>query len=903
MGAADGTVQGLTKLIDSGPDDQRFNIIIVAEGFQSSEQNSFNDTADDMVAALQSEPWFVEMGQAVNVYRLNVDSNQSGADDPLTCADESTGSGTSVATFFDATFCGGSGVRRCLSGDEELVRDTLDAQLPQWHAAAVLVNSSDRGGCANGNVFWTALSADVADVFIHELGHAAFNVADEYHYLAGCSSDETDHDNAPGMEPGRRNVTAQTLREQIKWRYFIHPTTAIPTMVNPDCSQCDDRPNVLSDDTTIGLYEGANTFHCGNFRPAYTCRMRDSSQPFCRVCVDAIADVLRPFLDTEPTVEIEPGALEFGRVAFGLTLHLSFEVKNVRVGAPVSVDINLADIVGDSAFSYPLEVERTFRLPAPVFESHTSRRVWVAFTAVDDGTPVAVGMLNVSSSQPADGLPSTVTLSGEAVEVPPVDTVLVIDRSGSMEEDTGVPGLNKRDMALEAARLYISLLKDTDRIGVVRYNNLARNPEDILTGMRVATDAGKGIANGVLTPGNLDPDGLTSIGGGIILGSDVLDGGVADQRAVLVLTDGIQNTNPDIPEGTAHVLTKTPRQRVFSVGLGLNQLQDRLVQIATVTNGTAQITGDLIAEREFLLQKLYVQILSDVADEAFVRDPKRIAWPGETQSTNVYLGEVDIAADFIVVFRSSYVFPKYMRVWLEAPDGSTYSAADAPGMGNLDYKEAQGNIYFRFKFPVAPVRPDAHVGRWKVWVENRTGGPVALTHVSTDDVYTGSLLYYAVMVKARSNMRLGGRVEQLSYDPGSPITIVLEPTLYGRPVRLIEPVVAEVDVPNVGLRTVTLTRDLAGLYKGFLTETVQEGAYQISADVTARSPQNRLLTRHRRMTGIIFRPGRPSGDGHGPGGPDGGPAGGTNGDTHEFCEKCCREILARLDKLIAQQKG
>src|SRR4029453_16742332 len=101
--------------------------------------------------------------------------------------------------------------------------------------------------------------------------------------------------------------------------------------------------------------------------------------------------------------------------------------------------------------------------------------------------------------------------------------------------------------AIEAARLYVSLLKDTDRIGVVRYNDLARDPEDILTGMRVANSAGKGIAAGVLTPANLDPDGFTSIGGGIILGSNVLDGGAADRRAILVLTDGIQNTNPDIP--------------------------------------------------------------------------------------------------------------------------------------------------------------------------------------------------------------------------------------------------------------------------------------------------------------------------------------------------------------------
>ena len=75
-------------------------------------------------------------------------------------------------------------------------------------------------------------------------------------------------------------------------------------MENPDCSACDDRDNVLSDDTIIGLYEGAGYYHCGYYRPAYTCKMRNSSKEFCRVCVDGIAEILREFIPDEPTVEV-----------------------------------------------------------------------------------------------------------------------------------------------------------------------------------------------------------------------------------------------------------------------------------------------------------------------------------------------------------------------------------------------------------------------------------------------------------------------------------------------------------------------------------------------------------------------------------------------------------------------
>ena len=39
MGIADGTIQGLTKILDNGPDNARMNVVLVAEGFTASEQS------------------------------------------------------------------------------------------------------------------------------------------------------------------------------------------------------------------------------------------------------------------------------------------------------------------------------------------------------------------------------------------------------------------------------------------------------------------------------------------------------------------------------------------------------------------------------------------------------------------------------------------------------------------------------------------------------------------------------------------------------------------------------------------------------------------------------------------------------------------------------------------------
>lgn len=869
MGTTDGTVQGLTTVLDNGPADQRMNVVLVAEGFTATEQATFNGLCDDFVTALQAEYWYPVFGDAINVHRLNVASDESGTDSPASCPDGASGSGTARATYFDATFCN-SGIWRCLSGDDMLVRSTLDAELPQWDVAAVLVNTTDHGGCANGDVFWASVRPGWESTALHELGHAGFGLADEYQYWAGCGTD-TDRDDAPLWEPGEPNITTVTDRTTLKWRHLLTPGVPVPTMLNPDCSQCDDRPNAIGDDTAVGLFESAGYYHCGRFRGSYTCRMRSNGASFCRVCVEAIAARTSTYVPATPQLEVSPLALAFGDVAHGLTLYRAFEVRNVRAGRPGALDVTLTPPTGE--FSYAPGTELSFTLPAPISSTSTSRLVFVAYTSSAAGAPAPTGVAVVSTPDDPANPSVSVDVSARPVAPPPVDSVLVVDRSDSMDGATGVVGVRKVDMAIEAARLYVALLKDNDKIGVVRYNQ-ASGPGDVLLTLRTAgaasTGAGRLAANGVLTTTTLDPDGFTSIGGGIINGSGVLDAATADARALVVLTDGIQNRPPDIPAATTVVTGKSPAQRVFAVGLGLHQLEDRLEQIASITNGTAQITGDLVDDREFLLQKLYVQILSDVADEAFVRDPVRVARPGQRQATRVWLGEVDVACDFVVVFRRAGYFPKYLNVELEAPDGTIVTPADAGAMGNAAYVDGDGHLYYRMQFPLRPADPDAHVGAWKVWVENRVRGAE----------FDAGVLTYSVMAKARSDLRLGGRVVQPSRLPGTPMELVLEPTLYGQPVHLDEPVRLDVTRPDGVIRTVTATRDAYGAYRAVFTDTGLLGAYPVSSEVSASTPLGHRVTRFRQMTGLVYLPGQ---------GEDGGPG--------EWHDKDCREARRALEIL------
>ncbi|MGA3539172.1 M64 family metallopeptidase [Micromonosporaceae bacterium DT194] len=290
MTTADGTVLGNTQVFGAAPRDRAFNIVLLAEGFTNAQQPAFNTAADDFVAALRATPPFDELAPAINVIRVNVASTDSGADDPASAG----GTGASVRTYFDATF-GGNGIRRLLLVNATTALQVAAAQVPQFTVAIVVVNSTVYGG-AGGSVGTYSLAGGATEIAIHELGHTAFGLADEYAYYAG--GDETGHDHHPATEPGEPNVTVNTNRASLKWGWAVAAATALPTMSNPDCATVDNRPSPVPAGT-VGLFEGAHYYHCGAYRPEHSCKMQALGVPFCRVCRQVIWNRIGP-LSTLP---------------------------------------------------------------------------------------------------------------------------------------------------------------------------------------------------------------------------------------------------------------------------------------------------------------------------------------------------------------------------------------------------------------------------------------------------------------------------------------------------------------------------------------------------------------------------------------------------------------------------
>ncbi|MFK4595866.1 M64 family metallopeptidase [Streptomyces pristinaespiralis] len=279
MTTSDGTVQGRTQIHGTAPRNRAFTIVLLGDGFTVAQQTAFNNACTYFVTGLTLTPPFDQTRRAINIWRVNVTSTDSGADDPVGPG----GTGATARTYFDATF-GANGIRRLLVCNNSTVLQTAAAQVPEFTVAFVVVNSTIYGG-SGGSVGTYSVADGATEIALHEIGHTAYGLADEYAYYAG--GDETGQDYHPPGEPAEPNVTLNTDHSTLKWGWAVATTTALPTMSNPNCAKVDGRPSTVPAGT-VGCFEGAHYYHCRAFRPEHICKMKDLGDPFCQVCLQAI---------------------------------------------------------------------------------------------------------------------------------------------------------------------------------------------------------------------------------------------------------------------------------------------------------------------------------------------------------------------------------------------------------------------------------------------------------------------------------------------------------------------------------------------------------------------------------------------------------------------------------------
>ena len=290
MTTADGAVIGTTQIHGNAPRNRAFNIVLLGDGFTAAQQSAFDTAASDFVTALLATDPFGDLRSVINVFRVNVRSTDSGADDPAAAG----GTGATARTYFDASF-GGGGIRRLLLANNATVLTTAAAQVPEFTLALLVVNSTVYGG-AGGSIGTYSLAGGATEIAIHEAGHTAFGLADEYPYWAG--GNEPDRQHHPATEPGEPNVTVNTDRNTLKWRWAVAASTPIPTQTNPNPAVEDYSPSPVAAGT-VGLFEGAHYYHAGAYRPEWDCKMRNLGVGFCAICKAVIWNRFRPLMTQE----------------------------------------------------------------------------------------------------------------------------------------------------------------------------------------------------------------------------------------------------------------------------------------------------------------------------------------------------------------------------------------------------------------------------------------------------------------------------------------------------------------------------------------------------------------------------------------------------------------------------
>ena len=200
MSTADGSVLGNAQIFGSAPRNRAFNVVMLAEGSPPPSRTTstmlcrVRHRVPRHAAVRRAEAGHQRLPGQRDLHRFR--RRRSGGPG---------GTGATARTYFDCTF-GANGIRRLLVCNNTTALQTAAAQVPEFTVAIVVVNSTIYGG-SGGSVGTYSLAGGATEIAIHEMGHTAFGLADEYPYYAGGT--ETGHDHHPAGEPAEPNVTTQ----------------------------------------------------------------------------------------------------------------------------------------------------------------------------------------------------------------------------------------------------------------------------------------------------------------------------------------------------------------------------------------------------------------------------------------------------------------------------------------------------------------------------------------------------------------------------------------------------------------------------------------------------------------------------------------------------------------------
>lgn len=253
----------VVDVIGAPPFEDRLGILVLPEGFTEQRLPAFRARVDEFAEWLSRHEQLAAWGATIAIKRVDVASGASGFE---------------VGNVFGTRPAADH--PRMVDLDHDLIMEYAMPLAPGFQSVLVLVDDESHRGCALGQIAVTALAPWWKEVALHELGHSAFGLADEYSEYPG----------SPGahVELAAPNVTRDVAAAKWQAMFTTDPVTVVS---NPDCTTaCEPGGSYAS---VVGSFEGASYYHCGAYRSQLTCLMRTlATSDFCTVCAAVVAQRL-----------------------------------------------------------------------------------------------------------------------------------------------------------------------------------------------------------------------------------------------------------------------------------------------------------------------------------------------------------------------------------------------------------------------------------------------------------------------------------------------------------------------------------------------------------------------------------------------------------------------------------
>ena len=413
-----------------------------------------------------------------------------------------------------------------------------------------------------------------------------------------------------------------------------------------------------------------------------------------------------------PSLSLSAASFAFGTIPVNSVLAFRLTLSNLSAcatlnatlalttGAPFSVQSSGSGMTGG--------VSQTVAILAGA-----SSELSIAFAPTAPGN--FADTITITHNDPNQGT-LTVSLTAAAAVAPPTALELVLDQSGSMLDT--VPGGTKMSSLQQAVHLFTSLVPfaNGDELGVVAFDSAA----SVLAARAAWSAAQESAVTSAVNA--LVPLTSTSIGAGLDTARSDLSGSTVARRAMLVFTDGMENTSPMIAQELPPI-TQAGIE-VYTVGLGrpADISTSALSALAVDSHGKFFNTDDAL-----VLRKQFLQVLADSFRQNVAADPVATLTRTGSARLSVNLTRCDRSVTFAVSWDSPQ---SSIQLRLSTPQG-TILTSNSPAVNHLvDYQQGATYAWIRVRF--APLDPGsgrfldpAPSGRWTLEVT-----PVSLAGAS-----------------------------------------------------------------------------------------------------------------------------------------------------------------------------